>query len=215
MNPGRITVACAALLGVVALASCERAAPPPPPKHEPPKAAAPVIDPALKRLAEEIYVYAFPLVLTEVTRQIETAGVPSDTFRHERTLPDATTTGVANPNRDFLYSQAWLDLSQGPVILSVPDTRGRYYLIAMLGAWSNVVASLGTRTTGTGRIKFALVGPNWKGKLPGGVSMVRSPTELAWLFARTRTEGGADLKAAAWIQDQFRISPLSGRRKGA
>ena len=94
-----------------------------------------------------MYVFAYPLVLTDVARAVDTASVPIDTFRHDGTLPDASSTDVANPNADFLYSRAWLDLSDGPVILTTPDTRGRYYLIAMLGAWTNVVASLGTRTT--------------------------------------------------------------------
>ena len=35
---------------------------------------------------------------------------------------------VARPTFDTLYSTAWLDLSSEPIILSVPDTNGRYYL---------------------------------------------------------------------------------------
>jgi hypothetical protein len=121
-----------------------------------------------------------------------------------------------NPNADFLYSQAWLDLSKGPVTLSAPDTRGRYYLIAMLDAWTNVAASLGKRTAGTEKAVFAIVGPSWKGTLPGGVSEVRSPTELAWLVGRTQTSGGADLDAASRIQNQFTLTRLSDRgRPGA
>ncbi|MEP7182063.1 MAG: DUF1254 domain-containing protein [Betaproteobacteria bacterium] len=167
----------------------------------------------MKRLAGEVYVYAYPLVLTDVTRAVGAAGVMAGTFRHDRTLPDVSSTGVASPNSDFLYSQAWLDLSQGPVILSTPDTRGRYYLVAMLGAWTNVVASLGTRTTGTASGKFAIVGPHWKGKLPGGVFEVRSPTELAWLYARIQTNGGSDVEAAARIQKEFKLAPLAGHGK--
>ena len=158
-----------------------------------------------------MYVFAYPLVLTDLTRAVDTASVPIDTFRHEGALPDASSTDVANPNADFLYSQAWLDLSDGPVILTTPDTRGRYYLIAMLGAWTNVVASLGPRTTGTKGGKFAIVGPHWKGKLPGGFYEVRSPTELAWLYARTQTSGGSDVQAAARIQREFKLTRLSVR----
>jgi hypothetical protein len=132
----------------------------------------------MKRLAAEVYVYAYPIVLMDVTRAVDTAGVPPDTFRHKRTLPDASSTDVVSPNADFLYSQAWLDLSKGPVVLSVPDTKGRYYLIAMLDAWTNVAASLGKRTTGTEKEQFAIVGPSWKGTLPGGVSEVKRQPKL-------------------------------------
>jgi hypothetical protein len=217
MTQPRLVRALTALLGIVWLASCGKLEPPPGPKVEPPQATtpAPVIDVALQQLAAEVYVFAYPLVLTDVTRAVDTASVASGTFRHESTLPDASSTNVTNPNADFLYSQAWLDLSQGPVILSTPDTHGRYYLVAMLGAWTNVVASLGKRTTGTAREKFALVGPRWKGKLPGGVFEVRSPTELAWLYARTQTSGGSDLEAATKVQDEFTLAPLRTRRKPA
>ncbi len=213
MQPGRLAPVCAVIFGVAWLASCGPTEPPPAPKIEPPKPAAPTINAELKRLAAEVYIYGFPLVLTDVTREVDTAGLPPDTFRHDRTLPNAASIAEANPNADFLYSQAWLDLSKGPVILSAPDMRGRYYLVATLGAWTNVVASLGTRTTGSGKEEFAIVGPHWKGKLPGGVSEVQSPTDLAWLFARTQTSGGADLQAAAKIQSQFKLTPLSGHGK--
>jgi len=206
---------CALLTGVVLLAACGKSEPPPPPpKVEPPKPAAPTVNAELKRLAAEVYVFAFPLVLTDVTRAVETTGLPPDTFRHTRALPDAKTPG-ASPNADFLYSQAWLDLSNGPVMLSVPDTKGRYYLIAILDAWTNVAGSLGKRTTGTEKGEFAIVGPTWKGTLPGGVSEVRSPTDLTWLFARIQTNGGGDIDAAARVQNDLKLRPLKAPAKPA
>jgi hypothetical protein len=209
----RFTLEFTVLLGVAWLAACGPSEAPPAPKVEPPKVAAPAVNADLKRLAAEVYVYAYPLVLTGVARDAESAGVPADTFRHRRSVPDAASTDVANPNADFLYSKAWLDLSKGPVILSVPDTRGRYYLVAMLDAWSNVAASLGKRTTGTQKEEFAIVGPGWKGTLPGGVSEVKSPTELAWLFARIQAGVAADRDAASRIQSELKLRRLTGPGK--
>ena len=83
----------------------------------------------------------------------------------------ASTTDIVNPNADFLYSQAWLDLSKGPVVLTIPDTKGRYYLLALLDAYTNVAASIGKRTTGTEKRQFAIVGPHFKGTLPEGTSV--------------------------------------------
>ncbi len=215
MHSPRVLLHCVVLGAAALLASCGESAPPPPPKTELPQPVALPVNAELERLAAEVYVYAYPLVLTDVTREIETAGAASNVFRHNPTLPDASSTNVATPNADFLYSKAWLDLSDGPVIMEVPDTRGRYYLVAMLDAWTNVVASLGPRTTGTGKGRFAIVGPHWKGKLPGGVFEVRSPTELAWLFGRIQAVGGADREAAAKLQSQIKLTRIGSGKAHA
>ncbi len=205
---------CCAVLAVAALAACGKSEPPPPPPRPAvQKAPAPAVNEELKRLAAEVYIYAFPLILTDITRAADAASMPADTFRHERSLPDLASRHVMDPNADFLYSKAWLDLAQGPVAVSVPDSHGRYYLIAMLDAWTNVAASLGSRTTGSDKGRFVIVGPNWKGKLPGGVSEVRSPTDLAWLFARTQVKGPADRDAAARFQNEFKLARLAGSGK--
>ena len=174
-----------------------------------PKPAAPAPAPAavdMKRLASEVWIYAFPLVLTDVTREVQSAGLPPNSFRHRRTLPDASASDTMNPNADFLYSQAWLDLSKGPVVLNVPDTKNRYYLLALLDAYTNVAGSIGTRTTGSEKRQFAIVGPGFKGNLPDGTSEVRSPTNMAWIFGRTAVADRNDVANAVKVQDQYKLS---------
>jgi len=187
----------------------------PAPAPEPPKPAAPAVNEELKRLAAEVYVFAYPLVVTDVTREVQAAKVGMNEFRHDRAVPNASTTDVAFPNADFLYSQAWLDLSKGPIVLSVPDTKGRYYLVAMLDAWTNVATSIGKRTTGTEKGDFAIVGPRWKGSVPAGMSEVKSSTEMAWLFGRMRLNDRNEIAAVTKLEDQFKLRPLAGApRKG-
>ena len=205
MIPHRRKLACAlaCALGLFAFHSVAQApqkAPAPAPAAAPPPAA---VD--MKRLASEIWVFAFPLVLTDVTREVQSAGLPLNSWKHRRTIPDATATDAANPNADFLYSQAWLDLSKGPVVLSVPDTKGRYYLLALLDAYTNVAGSIGKRTTGNEKRQFAIVGPHYKGALPPDTSEVRSPTDLAWIFGRTAVSDKADLANATKVQDQYKL----------
>ncbi|MGB3188596.1 MAG: DUF1214 domain-containing protein [Limnoraphis sp.] len=96
-----------------------------------------------------------------------------------------------------------------PLVLSVPDTAGRYYLMPMLDAWTNVFASPGKRTTGTGKGDFAIVAPGWSGKLPDGVKKIQSPTSLVWIIGRTQTNGKADYQAVNAIQTQYKLTPLS------
>lgn len=170
------------------------------------------------QLAEEAYIYGYPLVLMEMTRRVMThAAVPDPTTRKAPVgqfvhLSQALTPalrGVVSPNVDTLYSLAWLDLSAGPMVLSVPDTHGRYYLLPMLDAWTNVFAAPGSRTTGTGEGEFVVVGPRWHGTLPRGLKQISAPTNTVWIVGRTLVDGHADCPEAQAIQRGYRLTPLS------
>ncbi|HVP29429.1 MAG TPA: DUF1254 domain-containing protein [Myxococcota bacterium] len=162
-----------------------------------------------KKLGEEVYLYAYPLVLMDVSRAVMTAKTPANAFDSMRRFPDASSTDVVSPNADTLSSSAWLDLSHEPVVLSVPDMGKRYYLMPLLDAWTNVFSSPGTRTTGERKADFAIVGPRWKGKLPADVTPIHAPTEMVWLIGRTQTNGASDYGAVSALQDQIRLTPLS------
>src|SRR5262245_46940977 len=85
-----------------------------------------------RKTASHAYVFAYPLVLMDVSRKKMTnvpmatnVGVaPVNQFTHMKAFPDHTFKDVVSPNADTLYSSAWLDVEKEPIILSVPDTKG-------------------------------------------------------------------------------------------
>lgn len=177
-------------------------------------------------IAIEAYVYAYPLVLMDLTRVASTRGATSDglralapmnQFAHAPTLPDAQFTAGTRPNVDTLQSVLWFDVSEDPLIVRVPDSGGRYYVLTMFDLWSDVFAAPGKRTTGTGPQRYAIVGPTWTGRLPDGVEPLRSPTSLGWIVCRIQTNGGLDLGDVTAFQAGLRAAPLSaiGRATGA
>lgn len=170
-------------------------------------------------LALEAYIYLYPLLLMDTTRRQMTnvkAGEvigrgPVNQFSHVRAYPPADFKDVVRPNFDTLYSSAWLDLSNGPLIITVPDTNGRYYLLPMLDMWSDVFAVPGWRTTGTQAQKLAVIPPHWQGALPAGTTKIQAPTKYVWIIGRTKTDGPDDYSAVHVIQDGITIETLEGK----
>jgi hypothetical protein len=135
-------------------------------------------------------------------------------FAHVREYPTPEYKTIVAPNADTLYSVLWLDVGKEPWIVSVPDMKGRYFMLPLLDGWTTVFAVPGTRTTGTGKQKFAITGPDWTGTLPAGVKEYKSPTAIAWLLGRIYSTGTPeDYKAVHALQDQMVAVPLSAYSK--
>jgi len=168
-------------------------------------------------IAQEAYIYLYPLVLMDTTRKqfvnadpkVAVFGGPPNAFISIRAFPTAEMRAVIRPNFDTLYSSAWLDLTSGPMIVSTASTDGRYFMLPMLDMWTDVFAVPGARTNGTGAANFAVVPFGWSGSLPGDVERIDAPTPHVWIIGRTQTNGVKDYGLVHKIQDGYRVTALS------
>jgi hypothetical protein len=127
-------------------------------------------DPApddLVKLAAEAYVYGSPLAydLAESAGFVSGNGhfafrAPINSFGHARDLLGPETKFVS-PNNDTNYSLAVCDVRKGPLVLHVPETNDRYYVLQFVDAWSNNFAYVGRRATGTKEGTYLLAAHNY------------------------------------------------------
>ncbi|PSO20893.1 DUF1254 domain-containing protein [Bradyrhizobium sp. MOS003] len=172
-------------------------------------------------VAQDAYIYGYPLVTMEYTRRIITNvaspvgnRAPMGQFIKSRQYPDASFRDVTAPNADTLYTTAFIDVEKEPWVLSIPDMKDRYFLFPMLDGWTDVFQTPGKRTTGTGAQTYAITGPGWKGALPSGVKEYKSPTSLVWILGRIYCTGTPeDYAAVHAAQDACKLVPLSSYGK--
>jgi hypothetical protein len=184
-------------------------------------AAKQMVDTISKKEAHEIgvdaYIYLYPLVTMDLTRKQftnvepgkEFGKGPMNMFVNVPAYPPADLKVVVRPNFDTLYSLAWLDLTKEPMVVSAPDTNGRYYMLPMLDMWTDVFASPGTRTTGNEAGNFLITPPSWSGTEPQSFTRLGAPTPYVWIIGRTKTDGPADYDAVHKIQAGYKVTPLS------
>ena len=174
-------------------------------------------DDQARLIGVDAYLYFYPLVTMDITRKQctniepgkEFGKGPMNTFVNVPAYPPADLKVVVRVNFDTLYSIAWLDLTKESLIVSVPDTSGRYYLLPLLDMWTDVFASPGWRTTGTQAVNFLVTPPRWSGTVPSGITRISAPTPHVWIIGRTQTNGPQDYDAVRKIQAGLRVTPLS------
>ena len=165
----------------------------------------------------EGYAYGFPLVIMDVTRGLLTATAtsgeykaPVNQFGRIRTLVDPDFTDVVRISRNSLWSHAFVDLDEEPIVYSQPDTKGRFIVMQALNMWTDDFASSGSRTTGTKAGNFLIAGPKWRGTAPPDVKATfRSTTRYAWVLVQIAADGPQDYAEVNALQDALKLTPLS------
>jgi hypothetical protein len=165
----------------------------------------------------EEYVYGFSLVMMDVTKAVMTAtpnsgeySAPINQFARIRTVVSPDFKNVVRISVNSIWTHGFLDLQKEPMIVTIPDTKGRYIVMQAMNMWTDDFASAGTRTPETNAGNYLIAGPNWNGTAPPDVKAVfRCSTRYAWVLVQISAGGPQDYPAIHELQDQIQAIPLS------
>lgn len=165
-------------------------------------------------LAADAAIYGMPAVLQyrEMYRQAMDHAHPRyvgfHRFLHDRELAGPGYQAFKTPNSDTLYSNAWLNLSHGPVLIDIPEVPLKYFTLQFLDMHANA-SNIGTRTFGNKAGKYLVADARWQGEVPQGAALFRVATPFAWILMRVFAQREDEVMLARAIQDRVTITPLA------
>jgi hypothetical protein len=166
-------------------------------------------------LGVQAFVYGYPLLDTDRVFLTSTSvnvpdgagGGPVNQFSHVRRLTNPSDKTVVAPNHDTLYSIAWLDLRSQPIVVHMPVVRRRFVVFELVDPYTDNFANIGSVDRPPGN--YAVTPPGWRGRLPKGVSRIRSAYTRVWIIGRTYIRNAADTPNVVRIQNEFSLTPLN------
>jgi hypothetical protein len=117
--------------------------------------------------------------------------------------------GYVTPNVNTVYGFGFLDLGPQPIIMTLPNSGGRYYMVEVVDMWTNAFAYPAGVDGGYEGGKFALVGPGWSGELPSGIKRIDAPTRWVLIQPRVHLKDQTDLSGAKKILEDITVQSLA------
>lgn len=144
----------------------------------------------------QAYTFGYPLVLMDVARRLMTGArqLANDDESHE---PFATRIRVSSRtpqlNPDVLSGVGWLELGREPQLFRIPNYEGGFYSLQVIDAWTNVLASIGSRASASKYHDLIVVGPRSSSpRAHRGQLVLSSSTSIVWLLGRVELASGQD-----------------------
>jgi hypothetical protein len=170
-----------------------------------------------KTIAADAYLYAYPMLYNYRTlfQQAVDPSFPGfiggfNRFRHYSRGFSPADKDIVTPSNDTPYSWAWLDLRAEPMVVSVPASPDRYYVLQWFDLYTHSFAYIGSRATGTEAADYLFAGPLWNGETPKGIKQAfHSDTQFIGTLTRTSWTGPEDRDGLVAMQQQYRVRPLS------
>lgn len=187
-----------------------------------------------QQIAEAAFIYGYPLVAEkgkeyqDLAQQnpVNPEGSPLAIVNSQFNLNSRLSTPddpFFGPNVDTLYGNAYLNLSQGPVTITVPENpNNNFYSIDVLNAYVDTLGYIGDvgpslTTPGnlnvTAPVRYYITPPGWRGTVPKGYTQIKSDTNSIWLLSRTYVTNQANQDSLAYalnLQSGYTITPPGG-----
>jgi hypothetical protein len=162
-------------------------------------------------LAAQAYIYGYPLLEHERVRSTATS-LNTISSLTSFANPDVDPIwqaigGGKRPNVDTFYSVAELDLSDGPVVLTIPGMGTRYFSFQLTDPYTNVSGYIGSRTTGYGPGSYAIT---WTGGPPvdvPGATVIEVPYASMLMLGRTLAGDELDQQTAIELMKDYKLEP--------
>lgn len=168
--------------------------------------------PDLNSLIRAAYLYGFtPFEMARLGAEAAQRGA-YNRIGYRQTLADDTSRNITTPNNDTLYASAWLDLTNGPVALTIPPRERRYFSVALMDVFSDNAHVLSVRSSASTTGRYLVAGPNWRGSTPRDSALLRMPSAHGWLLGRVLVDGQSDLTSAVGVLRQIALSDVGAPR---
>ncbi len=164
--------------------------------------------------AAQAYIYGYPLMEYERVRSVVGPNLNTLYNLTEFANPDVDPIwfaigGGKRPNVDTFYSVAELDLTDGPVVLSIPDMGDRYYSWQLTDPYTNVSGYIGSNTTGSGPGEYAITWTGGPAVDVPGATVIEVPYASMLMLGRTLAGDAADQNIARALIAQYTLTPTA------
>jgi hypothetical protein len=172
-----------------------------------------------KAIAEEAYIYAYPMLdsykmmfVQAVWEKSPAYEAPFNQLKNKAVLLGPEYTTIVRPNNDTFYSIVYMDLRSEPMVISVPAiTDKRYYSFQLIDLYTHNFDYIGTRKTGFGAGSYVIAGPNWNGEKPDGITrVIQTECNFVVALGRTQVYSPDDVENAKKVMEDYKAQPLSG-----
>ncbi len=154
----------------------------------------------------EAYVYLLgrALVVRQEQTDLQEPGVGYNVVKYN----PIGSADFVNPNLDVAYLEAWIAVDdQSPVLLEVPEVKGRYYTAQILDEWGDVITNINERNYPSHpHGAFAFVAPGSQATVPADAVRIELHSRKAKMLARVELK--TDREGAVALQKRFALRPL-------